>query len=496
MSSHHVNSNSCNDANKIAVVGDSTNDECGGVGNIPTVPHQNVQLSQFLSSTQDQHSTGNAPDGEKLAPDPPLPSVDSPKAKFNNAQQARHWNFTFNNYTETDYIRIKQILESDISKENPKHVTCIVAREVGETGTPHLQSYIHFKKPQRQQAVFKFLGYLTPCFHLQHQDLRRKPPIASFKYCMKDGDFYVTGKNLDEISKKKKQTKHASAPDYDEMQKLIESREITTMRQVRTQGPELAARHEDYWKGLIVQHMPKTTIVIHKLRPWQIDLIEKLKEPFSDREVIFVIDEKGKAGKSWFCKYYDREHGKCIQVGADKRETLAYDVLNKIIEDGTPNVIFMDAPRARSCYVAMSWLEETKNCEIKSAKYRSKSAPLSHPPHVVVMMNAYPKKQNNDEGLSDDRYTYFIIDDTGENGKWVHGFIDPNQSKEHVPYMFKRTPPLTCLTARTDQIISSIPGGSRPVRAQSSHFPDAWNHLESTASEYHETSNDTEQELP
>ena len=115
-----------------------------------------------------------------------------------------------------------------------------------------------------------------------------------------------------------------------------------------------------------------------------------------------------------------------IQVGADKRENLSYEVINLVvIENGTPTVVFMDAPRSRSMYVSSAWLEELKNGVVKSPKYKSKKISLAHVPHAVVMMNEFPKKNPNDPGLSDDRYTYLVIDKEGIHGRWFHEFLDP-----------------------------------------------------------------------
>ena len=40
------------------------------------------------------------------------------------------------------------------------------------------------------------------------------------------------------------------------------------------------------------------------------------------------------------------------------------------------------------------------------------------------MMNEFKKKNLNEKGLSNDRYTYLVIDKEGQNGTWVHGFIN------------------------------------------------------------------------
>ena len=56
--------------------------------------------------------------------------------------QAKHWCFTLNNYTADEYDAL-----SAIGHELPKEISyIIVAKETGETGTPHLQGYISFDR--------------------------------------------------------------------------------------------------------------------------------------------------------------------------------------------------------------------------------------------------------------------------------------------------------------------------------------------------------------
>jgi hypothetical protein len=93
--------------------------------------------------------------------------------------------------------------------------------------------------------------------------------------------------------------------------------------------------------------MPKRPVENHPLCPWQEMLVKKLEEPFSDREVIFVIDKIGNCGKSWFTRKYTEQYGKCYKVGADKHDDISYQLINSVIEEGSPNGVFMDAPRAR-----------------------------------------------------------------------------------------------------------------------------------------------------
>jgi hypothetical protein len=142
---------------------------------------------------------------------------------------------------------------------------------------------------------------------------KRKTPLAAFRYCMKEKNYYVIGKNLDEIVRLKTKTKIGTGhcgDAYTQLDVAISKGEITSMADARKNNPELAAKHEEYWKMLIVQHMPKRPVENHPLHPWQEMLVKKLEEPFSDREVIFVIDKKGNCGKSWFTRKYTEQYGK------------------------------------------------------------------------------------------------------------------------------------------------------------------------------------------
>jgi hypothetical protein len=175
------------------------NDENHRVSTDETRITQNGEHPQLLSSPSHHDTRSDETPREALASKPINPVANPQRPKFNNKNQSRHWNFTFNNYTQSDYDQIKAALLEDESLDikSRKIVSAIIAKEVGENGTPHLQSYINFKAVQRQQAVFRFFGYKTPCFHLQHQDIKRSPPLASFRYCMKGENYYVVGKNLD-----------------------------------------------------------------------------------------------------------------------------------------------------------------------------------------------------------------------------------------------------------------------------------------------------------
>lgn len=353
------------------------------------------------------------------------------KVRWNNAEQGRHWCFTFNNYTSGDLLKIKTALETSAGSEV---VSAIVGEEVGESGTPHLQAYIHFKKRLRQSGVHKFFGYDRPCLHLSLHGRdasgrpNHKPPVASFRYCMKDNRFFVVGKNLDEAARVKEKTKSEtgeSGDAWDEMVTAIQSGEIKTLKEALKLNAELVAMREDFFRSLIVEARLRPVPKDHPYRPWQTMLDEKLKSPFNDREVIFVVDLVGKSGKSWFTEHYVTTKDRIsYDVPADKRSDISYQIINKIVDGGDPEVIFMDAPRDRAKYISYAFLEELKDGRVNSPKYKSKTLYIEQRPHVVVMTNEFPLKTAHESGLSEDRYTYLVIDKDGITGRWHEGYLD------------------------------------------------------------------------
>jgi len=84
--------------------------------------------------------------------------------------------FTINNYVDTtiEAIRIA-----------PDNVYIIVGKEIGESGTRHLQGYIHFSKPKTLRQV---RGYIQG-----HIEVRRGSVPQAIDYCKKDGDYVEIG---------------------------------------------------------------------------------------------------------------------------------------------------------------------------------------------------------------------------------------------------------------------------------------------------------------
>lgn len=92
----------------------------------------------------------------------------------------KHWCFTVNNYVKAD--------AKQLSKQVDDLQYLVLGREIGETGTPHIQGYVVFKKRKRLTAVRKIIprGHWTAKY-------KTSTPQQCIQYCKKDGDFMEHG---------------------------------------------------------------------------------------------------------------------------------------------------------------------------------------------------------------------------------------------------------------------------------------------------------------
>lgn len=87
-----------------------------------------------------------------------------------------------NNYTDADVDRIRGLTERD----GISYYIC--AREVGESGTRHLQGFVQFIRKKSMGGVKACLG--SDRLHLE---IRRGTPSEAREYCTKEGDFFEYG---------------------------------------------------------------------------------------------------------------------------------------------------------------------------------------------------------------------------------------------------------------------------------------------------------------
>lgn len=262
----------------------------------------------------------------------------------------KSWEFTCNNYTAEDEAYV-------VGLEG--RVVC--AREKGESGTPHLQGRVVFKRGYR----FAQLKKLAPNFHWE-----QTKASADTNYLRKVGNTFVRD---DKVASKQGLRSDLEAG-------ILALKNGMSIKEFRIAEPLLAAKYGSYFNTLAMDLM-KPTCPIIELYDWQEYLVyDVLALPADSRKVYVVVDPQGNGGKStfasWlFCKFPGTE-----LFGNGKSGDLAYAVQ-------APKLAIFDFVRSQDAYRPWSIVEAVKNGHVFNSKYESGSKFFPHP-HVFVFTNA------------------------------------------------------------------------------------------------------------
>lgn len=288
------------------------------------------------------------------------------------ASQGKKWCFTLNNYTDDDQERLRTLAESC--------TYLVFGREVGENGTPHLQGFVVFATNKRFRAAKSAINERA------HIELARGTCAEAATYCKKDDDYEEFGA-LPNIQGKTNR--------YDDFKKwVLEQPTKPTERDVASEWPSIFMGSGRCMEFVDLIY-PKQIEQPGEFRDYQQHLANRLDGEPDGRKIIFVIDEVGGTGKSWFVRKWmsmNHEFTQCLSIG--KRDDIAHVI------DESKRVFFFDLPRSQSEYLQYSVLEQLKDQMVFSPKYNSRMKMLTHKPHVVVFMNERPDMTK----LSQDRY--------------------------------------------------------------------------------------------
>lgn len=281
--------------------------------------------------------------------------------------RAKHWCFTLNNYTEADVERLKALDCVDY---------LIAGKEVGASGTPHLQGYVCFQSRKRLNQAVQILGQA-------HFSITRMIQ-QSIDYCKKDGDFFEVGTPPSGSGQR---------CDIEEFKQSVRDG-MTSMRDLREAHSDVCAKYPRFVKEYLSDNREKVVVEAFPLYDWQSELNAYLNREPDKREIVFVVDYVGNKGKSWFARYYCDNHESATIILPGKKADMAYVV------DDSCRTFFIDAPRSKQGeYIQYDFLEELKNGFVFSSKYES-AIKRFKTPHVVVLMNEEPSPDK----LSADRY--------------------------------------------------------------------------------------------
>ncbi|AXH76208.1 MAG: putative viral replication protein [Atripovirus timinis] len=285
--------------------------------------------------------------------------------------QSKVWCFTLNNPTDDITDRVRAFGES------PGVEYLIFGKEVGDSGTPHLQGFIKYKERQRMSGVKIDIG--ANC----HVEVARNVP-ASVTYCKKDGDFEEFGALVGGQGKRK---------DIDLFKEDVKAG-MLDLKAVREKHSMLYARCARFCYEYIQDNSPIVAVEAFPLRDWQQELNAELLRAPVPRKVKFIVDVAGNSGKTWFAHYYCSLHENAQILLPGKKADMAFCLRTDV------RVVFIDAPRAKQGdFLQYDFLEEVKNGFVFSSKYESRVKRLNLT-HLVVFMNETPDLTK----LSLDRY--------------------------------------------------------------------------------------------
>lgn len=301
-----------------------------------------------------------------------LVSWSRPFSSHKIMSRAKNWCFTLNNPSDEDRLVLSGLVDG-----KSMFSYLIYGNEVGEQGTPHLQGFFSLSQRKRLLELKKVFG---DRYHLENA----RNPNASILYCKKEKDFVEFGEFASTSGRRS---------DIEEFKASVKNGELDP-KALRDLHSEVFAKYPRFCHDYIQDNYPCKVVEDHVLHDWQANLKSLLDAEPDDRTIVFVVDEVGNSGKSWFAHWYTQNVGRSQVLLPGKKNDMSYAL------DPTIRVLFMDAPRSKQGdYLMYDFLEDIKNGFVFSSKYESRIKRLSRV-HVVVNMNESPDMTK----LSADRY--------------------------------------------------------------------------------------------
>jgi Putative viral replication protein len=156
--------------------------------------------------------------------------------------------FTTNNYTQEEEQALVEAATSDLVQY------LVYGREVGESGTPHLQGYVRFHKKigmREIKALFK-------CNHV-HLEHAKANDDKAIEYCKKDGNYEEFGK----IEKKS-----GKRTDLDAFMDSVKNGEVN-LKTLREEHPQVCAMYPRFTREYLQDQLVAPKVATYPLRKWQ-----------------------------------------------------------------------------------------------------------------------------------------------------------------------------------------------------------------------------------
>lgn len=288
--------------------------------------------------------------------------------------RARSWVFTINNWTPDHDSKLRMFA--------PDCKYLVFGREVGEKGTPHLQGYLQLKSAKTGTALARAIGFTD-----WHSEIAKGSPQSNRDYCTKGGDFV-------EFGVCPTPGKHTELEEF----KAAVASGVRDMKSLREAHSLVCAKFPRFVREYLDDHAPAPAVPDIVLKPWQSDLVALIKSDPHPRQIVFVVDSVGAAGKTTFARYLFGVFDRVQIMDPGRLADMAYE-----LKEDT-RVLLMDCPRSRTEVLSYHFLEKVKDGYVHSGKYESRMKTLG-PCHVIVFMNDEPDRLK----LSVDRFDVRVL---------------------------------------------------------------------------------------
>lgn len=196
------------------------------------------------------------------------------------------------------------------------------------------------------------------------------------------------------------------------LQKVALGQEVSNIISEGEIHEECMSQEYKHALELYKHHRKRVNVAEVVLRPWQKETFNLLQHPPNDRTVMWIYDEYGNTGKSWFQNYVEAYYGYNRVFRCDLR-IKHKDICNILKKRSLAAVDVFLFNDSRSV-IGEGWnmfriLEDIKDGAATASKYDNQIIKFKTPNHVMIFSNKLPEKKH----LSADRWQIFKPGDNG-----------------------------------------------------------------------------------
>ena len=161
--------------------------------------------------------------------------------------RGKYWSFTLNNYTDEDVARLSEPI-TDVDY-------IIFGREVGDSGTPHLQGTVCFSVRKRLNQLIALLGQV-------HFSLTRQLN-ESIEYCKKDGNYSEFGVRPQTETNRRRRRSDNENGDEQRVEdfKTAVKEGMLSLEELRENHSLFCAKHPRFVKEYVDDKRPKVQVI-------------------------------------------------------------------------------------------------------------------------------------------------------------------------------------------------------------------------------------------